>query len=47
MCPESFGDVRFDLLALLEGQMWFRGLGSENYLQEVVSSELLVRCLKL
>ena len=22
MCPESFGDVRFDLGALLEGQMW-------------------------
>ena len=22
MCPESFGDVRFDLAALLEGQMW-------------------------
>ena len=22
MCPEYFGDVRFDLGALLEGQMW-------------------------
>ena len=22
MCPESFGDVRFDLGALLEGPMW-------------------------
>ena len=22
MCPESFGDVRFDLGALLEGCMW-------------------------
>ena len=23
MCPESFGDVRFDLGPLLQGQMWF------------------------
>ena len=23
MCPKSFGDVRFDLGALLEGRMWF------------------------
>ena len=22
MCPESLGDVRFDLRALLEGRMW-------------------------
>ena len=22
MCPESFGDVRFDLGALFEGRMW-------------------------
>ena len=22
MCPESFGDVRFDIGALLEGHMW-------------------------
>ena len=22
MCPESFGDVRFDLGALLEGRLW-------------------------
>ena len=22
MCPESFGDVSFDLRALLEGRMW-------------------------
>ena len=22
MCPECFGDVRFDLGALLEGRMW-------------------------
>ena len=22
MCPESFGDVRFDLGALLQGRMW-------------------------
>ena len=23
MCAESFGDVRFDLGALFEGQMWY------------------------
>ena len=22
MCPESFGDLRFDLGSLLEGRMW-------------------------
>ena len=23
MCPESFGDVRFDFGPILQGQMWF------------------------